>query len=197
MDHIEETKLHSYADDELIESELNSIKSHLNNCLGCSAAYKDILSLKQAISDSGLLKPSENFTVSVMKRISAISSIAPVTQKNDILFRLPYLFAATLSAMVLIFILMTDSDTQSVLTLQERVQSSLNENTILGKSSLKLYEYGESLYTVFIDSSADDLGGSSTLLMMLVFAGSILIYQLFEYFQDRIRKHSQMMNLFV
>lgn len=197
MDHIEETKLHSYADDELIESELNSIKSHLNNCLGCSAAYQDILSLKQAISDSGLLKPSENFTVSVMKKISTISLIAPLKQKNDILFKLPYLFAATLSAMVLIFILMADLDTQSTLTLQERVQASLNENTILGHFSLKLYEYGNSLFTLFMGSNADDFGGSSTLLMMLVFAGSILIYQLFEYFQDRIRKHSQMMNLFV
>ena len=197
MDHIEENKLHSYADGELIESELDSIKSHLNNCLSCFAAYKEILSLKQAISDSGLLQPSENFTGSVMKRISAISSIAPLKQKNDILFKLPYLFAATLSTMVLIFILMTDSDTQSSLTLQERVQISLNDDTILGHFSLKLYGYGKSLYTIFMGSNTDDFGGSSTLVMILVFAGSILIYQLFEYFQDRIRKHSRMMSLFV
>ena len=110
---------------------------------------------------------------------------------------LPYLFAAALTAIVLIFIQFYDLDTESTSTLQGRAQTLLNENTLLGKYSLKVFEYGKSLYTTFIGSSADNFGSSSALFMMLVFAGSILLYQLFEYFQDRIRGHSQMMSLFV
>ena len=197
MDHIGEIILNSYADGELNISELKSVESHLSGCLSCSAAYEEILSLKEAISDSGLLQPSKNFTDAVMDRISSNPSISSITQKNDFLYKLPYLFAATLTAIVLIFILINDFGTESTPTLQSRAQIFLNENTILGEYSLKVYEYGNSLFTAFIDKSTDNFGGSSALFMMLVFAGSILIYQLFEYFQDRIRKQSQIMRLFV
>lgn len=197
MEHIEETQLQSYADDELNKSEIMTIGVHLRNCLSCSNTYKEIESLKQAISDSGLLHPSKHFTQSVMRRISSTPLISPLTQKNDILYKLPYLFAAALTGMVLLFILLSDSGTRSASTLQEGLQKSLNETAILGQYSLNVHEYGHKLFNLLSGNIFNTADTSSIYLMLLFFAGSILFYQLIEYFHDRIRKHSHMMNLFV
>ena len=197
MKHIEEGQLQSYADGELNKSEIMTIDAHLRKCLSCSNIYKEIEILKQAISDSGLLQPSENFTQSVMRRISSIPLISPLTQKNDILYKLPYLFAATLTGMVLLFVLLSDSDTRSASTLQEGLQKSLNETAIIGQYSLQVSEYGNKFLSLFLGNIFNATDTSSIYLMILFFAGSILIYQLIEYFHDRIRKHSQMMSLLV
>ncbi|MCH7886962.1 MAG: zf-HC2 domain-containing protein [Candidatus Marinimicrobia bacterium] len=197
MKHIEEGQLQSYADGELNKSEIMTIDAHLRNCLSCSNTYKEIESLKQAISDSGLLQPSENFTQGVMRRISSIPLISPLTQKNDFLYKLPYLFAAALTGMVLLFVLLSDSDTRSASTLQEGLQKSLNETAIIGQYSLQVSEYGNKFLNLFLGNIFNATDTSSIYLMILFFAGSILIYQCIEYFQDRIRKHSQMMSLFV
>lgn len=197
MKHIEEGQLQSYADGELNKSEIMTIDAHLRKCLSCSNTYKEIESLKQAISDSGLLQPSKNFTQSVMRRISSIPLISPLTQKNDILYKLPYLFAAALTGMVLLFVLLSDSDTRSASTLQEGLQKSLNETAIIGQYSLQVSEYGNKFLSLFLGNIFNATDTSSIYLMILFFAGSILIYQLIEYFHDRIRKHSQMMSLLV
>ena len=197
MKHIEEGQLQSYADGELNKSEILTIDAHLRNCLSCSNTYKEIESLKQAISDSGLLQPSENFTQSVMRRISSIPLISPLAQKNDILYKLPYLFAAALIGMVLLFILLSDSGTRSASTLHEELDKTLNETAILGQYSLQAAEYGNKFLDFFFENIFNATDTSSIYLMILFFAGSILIYQLIEYFHDRIRKHSHMMSLFV
>ncbi|MCH8272896.1 MAG: zf-HC2 domain-containing protein [Candidatus Marinimicrobia bacterium] len=197
MEHIEETQLQSYADGELNKSEIMTIDAHLRKCLSCSNTYKEIESLKQAISDSGLLQPSKTFTVSVMRRISSIPLFSPMTQKNDILYKLPYLFAAALTGMVLLFVLLSDSDTRSASTLQEGLQKSLNETAIIGQYSLQVSEYGNKFLNLFLGNIFNATDTSSIYLMILFFAGSILIFQFIEYFQDRIRKHSRMMSLFV
>lgn len=197
MTHLSDELLQEYIDKVLNESENLSTEEHLSNCLICNNRKKEFVALSELFVRSAIRQPSDDFNSKVMSRVAALNFSPAPKSESSIFFHIPYLFAAALAVLVIVSIAMPGLEIESGLTVKKEVQGISKSKEIANQYLSKLTDIADPIANIYSFNFLNDLGNSSIAGMILVFMGSIFLYQLFELFHDKWQQRKWITHMIV
>ena len=197
MTHLSDDLLQEYVDSVLADSDNRTVEAHLSSCLICSKKQNELVTLENMVVESGVRQPSTGFNAKVMSRIAELNFSPAAKKEGSILFKIPFLFAAALAVLVIIFTVAINPDSDTDMIRNSEVQSISKSKEIADEYLSKVTELTEPIGKLFSFDFLKETGNSSLAVMVLIFAGSILIYQLFELFQDKWQRRKWITHMMV
>jgi len=197
MTHLSDEVLQEYVDSVLADSNNHAVEAHLSSCLICSKKQNELITLRNMVIESGIRQPSVDFNAKVMSRIAELNFSPAVKKESSILFKIPFLFATALAVLVIIFTVVINSGSDPDSIKNSEVQSISKSKEIADEYLSKVTELTEPIGKLFSFDFLKETGNSSLAVMVLIFAGSILIYQLFELFQDKWQQRKWITHMMV
>lgn len=185
MKHLSDELLQEYVDSVLDDSDNRTVDEHLSNCLNCNNRKKELVALGNMLAGSGIRQPSADFNSKIMSRIAALN-FSPVAKKeSSFIFNIPYLFAAALVVLVTVSVVFSDLELETGSIGNNEVQSISKSSELADQYLSKIADITEPIRNLYSFNFIKEMGESSLAAMLLVFAGSILFYQLFELFYNK------------
>jgi len=197
MTHLSDNLLQEYVDSVLDDFDNRTVEAHLSSCLICSKKQNELVALSNLLIESGTRQPSADFNSKVMSRIAALNFSPAVKKENSILFKIPYLFAAALALLVVVSTVLINTGSDTGVIKNSEVQSISKSKEIANQYLSKVTELTEPIGNLFSYDFLKEMGNSSFAVMILIFMGSILIYQLFELFQDKWQQRKWLTHMMV
>ncbi len=185
MTHLSDELLQEYVDSVLDDSDNRTVDKHLSSCLICKKRRAELVALGNMLAGSGIRQPSADFNSKVMSRIAALNFSPAVKKESSFIFNIPYLFAAALVVLVTVSVVFSNLEFETGSIENNEVQSISKSRELANQYLSKITDIAEPIRNLYSFNFLNEMGDTSLAVMLLVFAGSILFYQLFELFRDK------------
>lgn len=185
MKHLSDHLLQEYVDSVLDDSDNRTVDEHLSGCLICNNRKKELVALGNMLAGSGIRQPSADFNSKVMSRIAALNFSPAAKKESSFIFNIPYLFAAALVVLVTVSVVFSNLEIETGSIQNNEVQSISKGRELANQYLSKITDIAEPIENFYSLGFLKEMGDTSLAVMILVFVGSILFYQLFELFHDK------------